>query len=153
MLKKTCSHAPRLTSIKAASSRKDRLNKPRRSLEVIFLRCLERRDMQATAGNQPDVPQGTSASAVGYEDVTQTPDRLDEDGFGGIGFDQFAQTRDLDVQAAVERFVFAATGEFHEFVARKGNLGMAGEYLEDGEFAGGDGHLLVVAGERAGGQV
>src|SRR5690606_14323600 len=132
---------------------KERLNKPRRSLEVIFLTCLERRDMQATAKNYPTPRRGTSASAVGHEDIPQAPDRLDEDRFGGIGLDQFAQARNLDVQASVERLVFAAAGEFHQFVAGERDLGMACEDLENGEFARGDGHLFVVAGERAGGKI
>ena len=90
---------------------------------------------------------------VGHEDVAQPPDRLDEDRLGGVGLDQLAQPRDLDVQAAVEGFVFAAPGQFHELVARQRDLGVTGEDLEHGEFAGGDGHGFAVARQGAGGQV
>src|SRR3546814_2577523 len=40
MLKKTCSQAPRLTSINAASNRKERLNRPNRNRDVAFFNHL-----------------------------------------------------------------------------------------------------------------
>src|SRR5476649_2716730 len=53
------------------------------------------------------------------EHIAQAPDGLDVQRAGRVGLDQLAQARDLHVQAAVEYFVFAATGQFHEFFARE----------------------------------
>src|SRR5690606_20286116 len=88
-------------------------------------------------------------TAVRNKDVSQSPDGLNKDGFGGIGFDQFAQARDLDVETAVESFVLAATRQFHEFVARQRYLGVACKYFEYGKFAGRNGHYLFALGQGA----
>ena len=71
----------------------------------------------------------------------------------GIGFDELAQPRDLDVEAAVEGAVFAPAGQQHQLLARQGLAGMAGERLEHREFAAGERHRLAFAGEGAQGQV
>lgn len=88
MLKKTCSHAPRLTSINPASSRKERLNNPRRNRDWLLLRCFGEGGM-ATRRNYAGESLMT---AVRYEDIAQAPDSLDEHRFGGVGFHQLAQT-------------------------------------------------------------
>ena len=58
-------------------------------------------------------------AAVGHEHVAEAPDRLDVGGLGGIGLDQLAKPRYLHIDRAVEDFVLAAAGEFHQFVARQ----------------------------------
>src|SRR5690606_21579467 len=52
ILKNTCSQAPRLTSINAASNKKDRLNKPSRILEFLLARR-----WAATAGRPSCCPE------------------------------------------------------------------------------------------------
>src|SRR5690606_32950083 len=152
MLKKTCSHAPKLTSMSTASNKNVRPNSPSRTKEARFRegkrqRSLTRDPGLRSAGAEP------SAAAIGHEHVAQAPHGLDEHRFGRIRLDQLAQAGNLHVQAAVEGFVLAAARQFHELVARQGNLGMAGEHLQDGEFAGGDRHLVAVARQRTGRQV
>src|SRR5690606_4733320 len=147
MLKKTCSHAPRLTSIRLASSRNERLNSPRRIRGVLTApRCLVEEDMVLLA--QWTMHPRNLLTAVGNKYIPQAPYSLDEYRFGRVGFDQFAQPRDLDVEAPVEGLVLAAARQFHELVARQRDLGMPGEDLEHGELAGGDGHRFVVLGQR-----
>ncbi len=65
-------------------------------------------------GNDP-VPG--SRVAVWNEDVTDAPHGLQVARRSGIFFDQFAQARDLHVQAAVERLEFAATRQLCELFA------------------------------------
>src|SRR5690606_28100203 len=130
-LKNTCSHAPRLTSIRAASSRKVRPNSPSLSREVRFRKILRK---LGTRRRSCPSRAGWSAAAIRDEYVAQSPDRLDKYRLGRIGFDQLAQTRNLHVQAAIEGFVFAAAGQFHQFVAGQGNLGVARKHLQDREF-------------------
>src|SRR5690554_1483814 len=92
-------------------------------------------------------------TAVGHEHIPQPPYRLNEHRLGGIGLDKLAQTRNLDIEAAVEGFVLAAPCKFHELVARQRDLGVAGEHFQNGELARGDGDGFVVLGERTGGKV
>src|SRR5690554_3786173 len=63
MLKNTCSHAPRLTNMRLASSRKDRLNSPRRkrgagrARELFFLDMAEAaRDLKQVATRNQCLP-------------------------------------------------------------------------------------------------
>src|SRR5690606_9780250 len=63
MLKKTCSHAPRLTSIKPARSRKERLNSPRRNRDLFLVLGLCGGDMEENLLNHTC---RKSVSAIGY---------------------------------------------------------------------------------------
>src|SRR5690606_14838421 len=87
MLKKTCSHAPRLTSMRLASSRNERLNSPRRNRDLVLGFCCDdmKESSPAYAGKQ-------SMAAIRHEYIAQAPYRLDEDGLGRIGLNKLAQS-------------------------------------------------------------
>src|SRR5437868_6615160 len=87
------------------------------------------------------MPAATSVSASGravrHEHVADAPDRLDVARRRGVGFDQFAQARDLHVQAAVEGLEFAPARQLRQFLARQRLPRMADQRLQHREFAGG----------------
>src|SRR5262245_47022654 len=119
--------ASRLATISATTSRNVRQNR------------LGERSLIARYGADRAV---RLAAAVGYEDVAQPPDGLDVLRLRRIGFDQFTQPRDLHVEAAVERLVFAATRKLHQFFARQWHARKTREHLEHREFACGERHRL-----------
>ena len=72
---------------------------------------------------------------------------------GGIGFNQLAQTADLDVQAAVKRFQFTAPGQLSQSLTRQGYPGVAHQGLQHGKFTCGQGDVFVVFAQCAFAQV
>src|SRR5476649_270920 len=83
--------------------------------------------------------------AVRNKHVTESPYGLDIGGLGGIGLDQFAQTRNLQV----ERAELASAREFHQLVAREWRARVLHEHLEESEFTGRQRQLFAVARETA----
>ena len=84
------------------------------------------------------------ATTVGDEDVAQAPNRLQEARLAGIGFDQLAKARDLNVQRTVKGFVFATASDLHQLIARKRLTRMTSKGLQDGKFARGERHRFAV---------
>src|SRR5688572_12865464 len=90
-----------------------------------------------------------SGRAVRHEHVAHAPHRLDVAGRRGVGLDQLAQARDLNVEAPVEGLELAAAGQLGQFFARQRLARMAHQRLQHREFAGGERKLLAILLERA----
>ena len=92
---KLATQAAMLTAIKNASRKKVRQSRP----------------LLSQLRSRASAPSGLDA--IGYEHITQTPNGLDKARTGRIGFDQFAQTRNLNIKAAIEYLVLATTCQLH----------------------------------------
>src|SRR5882724_5216125 len=93
------------------------------------------------------------SSAIWDEDITHAPHRLDVARLGWIGFDHFAQTRDLHVEAAVERLELAAARQLRELVARQRLARVTHQCLQHRKLAGGQRDLFAILGQAAQRQV
>src|ERR1700688_2960012 len=60
-----------------------------------------------------------SRCAVGNEDVAETPHGLDKARAARVRLDQLAQPGNLDIETAVEDFVFTAACQFHQLFTRQ----------------------------------
>ena len=78
---------------------------------------------------------------------------LDIQGVGRIRLNQFAQARNLYIQATVKDFIFTSTRHFHQFFAGKWLAGIAGEYLEYRKLACRQWHGLAIFFQCAGSQI
>src|SRR5947199_7395128 len=73
-----------------------------------------------------------------YVHVAETPNRLDVARIGGVGLDQFAQTRYLNVDRAIEHFVVATTREQHQLFARERLTRMLDEHPDQRKLSRGE---------------
>ena len=149
MLKKTCSHAPRLTSISAASNRNVRPNSPSRRREVRFLKVLRKRGtrLRSCPGGLVDQlpPSGTNTYPRPQTVWMNT-------GLTGSARSACAGGKSARPGCG-RRLRTRGRGPVPSACRATANLGMTREHLQHGEFARGDGHLFPVARQRAGGQV
>src|SRR4029453_1026104 len=67
----------------------------------------------------------------------------------GIDLDLAAETRNADVDRAVERLPFAVLGKGQDLVSGQDLIGVLDEYLEEIVFHAGDRHFLVFDVEQA----
>src|SRR3982750_3447944 len=88
-------------------------------------------------------------SAVWNENVADDPDGLDIARLGGIGLDHFPETRDLHVEAAIERLELAPACQLGQLVARERLARMAHQRLQHRELAGGQRDLLAILRQAA----
>src|SRR5690606_24052832 len=96
-----------LAAMKKASRKKVRQNRPL----FIQLSLLGEEEGMRSLWRRYGIPCmkvcRSARLAFRDENITEAPHGLDVQRCRGIGFDQFAQARDLHVQAAIENFVFA----------------------------------------------
>ena len=86
---------------------------------------------------------------VRHEHVAEAPHGLDVAGVGGIGLDQLAQPRHLDVDRAIEHVVVAPAREQRQLLARERLPRMLDEHLHQRELAGRQVDRRVAVDQRA----
>src|SRR5260364_318676 len=94
-------------------------------------------------------PQMISRNLIRDKYISQSPHRLNKAGIARILFNQFAQPRDLHIQAAVEHFIFASAREFRQFVARQRLTRRSRKDFKQCKFAGCQRHFLTVFSQGA----